>query len=325
MTSKERVVAAIEFKKPDRIPLNIRFVPAFYFKHGKKVEELIARYPPDLFDPNFTPKWEPDKVDPRYLPGRFTDEWGSVWHSNDPGYQGRVERYALDDWSRLDKFVAPKPEANCPWAGVPDKFCVGIGGNFFHRVCYLRNMEKVMMDIHDGAPEIYRLRDILLEYFIQQTTLGASKDVDAIWFLDDFGTQQSLLMSPAMWRKFIRPVYEKLFAICKAKGKYIFFHSDGFIIDLIDDLIEMGLDVLNCQVSMIGLDKLAERFRGRLTFWGEFSWQSMVPYGTPDEIRAEAQRMAKTLGTPEGGFIGLAQGDSLTPLANFEAMLSAWS
>ncbi len=325
MTSKERVLAAIQFRKPDRVPVSVRFIPAVYLAHGAKLEELLARYPPDLLDPVFPRRWDPDKVDPRYMPGRFTDEWGSVWYGTHAGYQGRVARYALDDWRSLDGFVPPKPEANCPWAGIPDKFCVAIGANFFHRMCYLRSMEKVLMDIHDVVPEIYRLRDILLEHFIQQTRLGAAQEVDGVWFLDDFGTQRSLLMSPAMWRRFIRPVYEKLFAICKSMRKLIFFHSDGFIIDLIDDLIDMGVDVLNCQATMIGLERLAERFRGRLTFWGEFSWQSMVPYGTPDEIRAEAMKMANTLGTSEGGFIGLAQGDGLTPLPNLEAMMTAWS
>ncbi len=329
MTARERVIAAIRFQNPDRCPMDVTLMPAAFLVHGQRLVDLLARHPTDIERPDSHPSslrgWDPDSLDPRYKLGLFKDEWGSTWENTNLGYQGRVQSYALDDWEALDSFVLPPiPEGVAPRRDS-DRFRLAAGGNFFHRMCFLRSMDKVLMDIADGAPEIYRLRDLLLDFFRRQVERECAKDVDGIWFWDDFGSQRQLMMSPRLWRSFIRPVYEELFSVCRAARKYIFFHSCGFIVSIIDDLIKMGLDALNSQVFLMGPELLGEKFRGRLTFWGDMCWRTTVPHGTPDDIRAAAARMKQCLATPSGGLIGVAQMDGETPFENIKAGLTAWN
>ena len=134
-----------------------------------------------------------------------------------------------------------------------------------------------------------------------------------------------MFIPPGMWRAFFKPAYAELFRICKEAGKFIFFHSDGYILEIIEDFIELGVDALNCQVWCMGPEVLGEKFRGRITFWGEINRQFTLPHGTPDDIRAAAAKMKEHLATPAGGLIGQGEIDGLTPLENVEALLTAWN
>ena len=104
----------------------------------------------------------------------------------------------------------------------------------------------------------------------------------------------------------------------------VFFHSDGYILEIIPDLIEAGVDALNAQVWCMGVERLAERFAGRLCFWGELDRQTLLPHGTPAEIHQAARQMMAHLARPSGGLIGQGEAGVDVPLANIEAMLSAW-
>ncbi len=329
MTSKERVIAAITFKGPDRIPIDIWPVPASFKNHGKNLEELFEKYPIDFVHPNWPTKWDPENLEPTFKPGRYTDEWGVVWECKKEGYSGMDMGHPLEDWRKLKNFKPPAHE----WLTVsyddtfnnPDKFCLGVGSILFHRMCFVRGMENLLMDLIDEAPEVYQLRDMMLEYFAKQISSLAKTDVDGVIFFDDWGSQSQLLIPPGLWRSFFKPVYRELFAVCKQAGKFIFFHSDGYIIEIIEDLIEMGVDVLNCQVWCMDPEILGKKFRGKITFWGEIDRQSTIPLGNPDDIRAAAAKMKEYLATPAGGLIGQSEIDSLTPLENIEALLTAWN
>ena len=329
MTSKERVIAAITFNGPDRIPIDVWQVPASFKRYSKDLERLFEKYPIDFVHPNWPTKWDPENLDPTFKLGRHTDEWGVVWENKNEGYSGIDKRHPLEDWSKMKTFRCPAHE----WLTVsyddssrdPNKFCLAVGSIFFHRMCFLRGMENLMMDLMDGAPEVYQLRDMLLEYFTQQVSSLTKTDVDGIIFFDDWGAQNQLLIPPSLWRSFFKPVYRELFAICREAHKFIFFHSDGYITEIIEDFIEMGVHALNCQVWCMGPEILGERFRGRITFWGEIDRQSTIPHGSPDDIRAAVAMMKEHLCTPDGGLIGQAEIDGLTPFENIEALLTAWN
>ena len=329
MTSKERVIAAIRFKGPDRIPIDIWPVPASFKRHGKSLEELFEKYPIDFVHPNWPAKWDPETLDPTFKTGRYTDEWGVLWECKKAGYSGMDIGHPLDDWNKLKIFKPPAHE----WLTVsyddsssdPNKFCLGVGSIFFHRMCVLRGMENLMMDLMDDTSEVYQLRDMLLEYFGQQVSSLAKTNVDGIIFFDDWGAQSQLLIPPRVWRSFFKPVYKKLFSICKKAGKFIFFHSDGYIMEIIEDFIEMGVDALNCQVWCMGPETLGKKFRGRITFWGEINRQITIPHGSPNDICVAAAKMKEHLATPSGGLIGQSEIDDLTPLENIEVLLTVWN
>ena len=329
MTSRERVIAAITFKTPDRIPVDIWPVPASFKRHGEDLEALFGEYPIDFVHPNWLTKWDPENLEPTFRKGTYTDEWGVVWECLEEGYSGMDVGHPLADWKALDNLEPPAHE----WLTVSyndskrdeRKFCLAVGSVLWHRMCFLRGMGNLMMDLIDGVPEVYRLRDMLLEYFGGQLSALAKSSVDGVIFFDDWGGQKQLLIPPDLWRSFFKPAYRQLFDICKEAGKYIFFHSDGYIVDIIEDLIELGVDALNSQVWCMGPEALGERVRGRITFWGEINRQTTLPRGTPDDVRREAATLKEHLATPQGGLIGQGEIDGLTPLGNIEALFTAWN
>jgi len=122
----------------------------------------------------------------------------------------------------------------------------------------------------------------------------AKTDVDALWFMDDWGAQKSLLVSPKTWIEFFKPLYKDYIDIAHSHGKKIFMHSDGYILDIIPHLIELGLDALNSQIFCMGVENLRQ-FRGKITFWGEIDRQYLLPRGTAQEIQDAVRRVHENL------------------------------
>jgi len=150
-------------------------------------------------------------------------------------------------------------------------------------------------------------------------------DVDAVGFTEDWGTQISLLISPELWRAMFRPVYKKLFDKIKSAGKFVFFHTDGYILDIYPDLIELGADAINSQIWCMGVENVAEIGAGKVTFWGELDRQGFLPFGSPADVRAGAELMKKLLFVNGGGLIGQGEIGPDVPLENIKAMLSCWN
>ncbi len=103
MTSRERVTAAIKFKGPDRIPVDLWTLPAVYLKHGKRVDELLEKHPIDFVHS----KWNPEEMEARFRTGKYEDEWGCIWENKREGYFGLVVRHPLEDYRMLRKFEPP--------------------------------------------------------------------------------------------------------------------------------------------------------------------------------------------------------------------------
>ena len=132
-------------------------------------------------------------------------------------------------------------------------------------------------------------------------------DVDMIKIGDDLGSEQSLLMSPAMYRRILKPIHADYVAFIRSRTRAkVFFHTDGDVFDLLDDLAEIGVDVVNpIQTSagrMADLAALKRRYDGRLVFCGAIDTQRVLPTGTPDEVRREVARVIDILG-PGGGYM----------------------
>jgi uroporphyrinogen decarboxylase len=327
MTSRELVSRTLRFENAGRIPRSLWILPSAYMAHGQSLVELLKRYPLDI---NPRPPVVPE-LSASYRKGTFKDEWGSVWLNLQDGIAGEVKEPALASWSGLGKFMAPPAWTDDDTQFVmerheraPDAFTHIVAGSFFERMQYLRGTEQLYMDLIDQPQEILRLRDIIMDYLQRRVEKCLKQPCDAIHFADDWGSQRSLLISPALWREFFKPCYARLFAQVHRAGKFVFMHSDGFIMDIIEDLIEVGVNALNCQVWAMGPDRVGARFRGRITFWGELNRQTTVPHGTPDDIRAAIRVMKNNLGTPGGGLIAQSEVDNLTPLSNIEAILQQW-
>jgi len=132
-------------------------------------------------------------------------------------------------------------------------------------------------------------------------------NVDIIKIGDDLGTQESLLMSPDMYRQVLKPIHADWVDFIKARtDAKLFFHTDGDVFPLIDDFVDMGIDILNpIQTSagkMSNIEELASRYGSKIVFCGAIDTQRILPHGTPDEVRAEVRRVIDILG-PTGGYM----------------------
>ncbi len=180
----------------------------------------------------------------------------------------------------------------------------------FERAFAMQGLEQFLMNLAvepDFAEALLRAITerckVLMGHFLDE--LG--DDVDMIKIGDDLGTEQSLLMSPAMYRRILKPIHADYIAFIRQRTKAkVFFHTDGDVFDLLDDLVEIGVDILNPVQSGSGkLSNLAEvkrRYGTNLAFCGAIDTQHVLPTGTPEEVRAEVRRAIGTLG-PGGGYL----------------------
>ena len=273
MNSRERIRRAVTFQNPDRLPIDLWTLPAVWARYGTRLSELLQRYPIDFGVSGHRVLWEDEQ---QYQPGVWTDPWGVGWLNAHAGMFAQPKHYPLADLSQLDTYRPPSHLLGEGYKDVDatirrtreegeqgDKFIAGAGIRLFERLQWLRGMDNLLMDLAEDNPAIYRLRDLVHEFNMQDLRHALSHDFDAISFSDDWGAQDRLLISPRLWRRFFAPCYREMFAEIKRAGKFVFFHSDGYILEIIGDLLELGVDALNSQVWCMGVEQVA-LFAGRI-------------------------------------------------------------
>ncbi|MFA6450940.1 MAG: uroporphyrinogen decarboxylase family protein [bacterium] len=333
MTSRERVIKAIKFEQPDLIPVDYWILPAVYLKYGDRFTALLNEYPKDF----------PDALDvdaenicpPSHRKGEYTDCFGSVWRQEHDGFLGQVVKYPLEELSAIKKYQFPEPNEregeisllqirNIVSKVKPLNRFVSVDSiRTFERMHFLRGMEDVMMDLAYQRDEFFMLLEKTVEWNIahMRLVLEDQKDgVDGIWFSDDWGSQSSLLINPVMWRKIFKPVYKKMFDTVKEYGKFVLFHSDGYIMEIIGDLIEIGADVLNCQMKILNAVALSSQFAGKITFHTDLDRQHILPYGTKKDIVDHVKDAIDNLGGLGGGLILNAELGPDMPFENIETL-----
>jgi uroporphyrinogen decarboxylase len=195
--------------------------------------------------------------------------------------------------------------------------------NLFERMQALRGFDTLMYDLAENRREVLELRDRIVHILRLVVERWLEADIDAVAFGDDWGTQKHIMIDPDLWRRVFRPAYEYLFEPVRQAGKSIRFHSDGMVLPIVPDLIELGVDILNVQQNLIGLQRL-QAFRGRVCFQTYLDSQRILPYGTPEAVRCHVRDVFDALGTPRGGVIGYAAIGPDVPPRNVEAMYAAF-
>jgi uroporphyrinogen-III decarboxylase len=180
------------------------------------------------------------------------------------------------------------------------------------------------MDLGYDPKEFRTLLEMVRDFYRQEVSGWASSDVDGVFLMDDWGSNESLLISPDQWRAVFKPVYKDFCDIIHGAGKHVFFHSDGHIASIYEDLIEIGVDALNSQLFCMDIENLARQHKGRLTFWGEVDRQSILPFGTQDEVRAAVRRVRSALDDGTGGVIAQCEWGKDNSRENVEAVFEAW-
>ena len=227
------------------------------------------------------------------------DVFGVVWDRSVDKDIGAVKGQVLPE-PTLAGYTFPDPHDPRFFADIPDRIAryeerfrvFQIGFSLYERAWTLRGMENLMIDFLDHPQFVQALFNAIAEYNIAQVEKALAYDIDAVYFGDDWGQQRGLQMGPRLWRKFIYPVLQRMYAVVRDAGKYVFIHSCGDVDELFDDLIAIGLNCFNpFQPEVMDVFSLLKRYRGRLTFHGGLSTQRTLPYGSVDDVRRETQQL----------------------------------
>ncbi|MAE59784.1 MAG: methyltransferase [Planctomycetaceae bacterium] len=325
MTPRQRVINALRFEPVDQIPIENEF-------EG----ELQTKYPSDVAYPPFT--YPPGKSRGEAYANRpYTDIWGCIWEAAEDGVCGEVKHAPLShDWSGLKTFTPPWEILDGadlsqvdPACSATDKFTIAMWSampNPFERMQHLRGPEQLYMDLAYLEPPLYQLRDMVHAYFMKQMQLWVNTRVDAVHIVDDWGSQQSLLIDPDLWRAFFKPLYKDYCDLARDHGKFVLMHSDGYIADIIPDLIEIGVNAVNAQLFCMPIEHLAEQFAGRICFWGEIDRQTLLTTATPQQVRQAVRRVAHAfLANHRTGVVGQCFWGKGHRPENIEAVYDEWS
>lgn len=252
---------------------------------------------------------KPLYADPAIFGPTARDEWGVEWTTNaiDRGSPDGhpITKPDLSDYTWPDPTKEYRVEDIGPFCEAnKSHYRVVFTGDLWERATFMRGMEPLLYDIVDN-PEFVRslLRGIADYVLAMMTTLFTRFDFECIALSDDYGTQRGMLMSPDTWREFIKPLLREIYGLAKKHNRRVFHHTCGHVVPIIPDLIEVGLDILHpIQPEAMDILHLKKEFGRDLTFCGGLRTQDLLPYGTPEDVRAEVRRLKAEMGRG-GGYI----------------------
>jgi uroporphyrinogen decarboxylase len=188
-------------------------------------------------------------------------------------------------------------------------------------------MEDMLMDFVEAPRKAHAILERITQVNLVMIRNLTAAGADIIHLGDDVGTQHGMMMSPAVWREFLKPRLAREFEAAKEMNPDVmtFYHSDGRITDIIPDLIEIGLDILNpVQPECVDPVEMKQTYGDKLAFWGTIGTQTTMPFGTPDDVRDTVKAMVDKVGY-DGGLV-LAPTHVLepeVPWANIDAFVEA--
>jgi len=309
MMRKERVQTAIQHQQTDIVPYNIELTggvltrvadylgiekASFSDYAGNHIEKASYNIGGSYIDVGF-----------------FRDEFGVLWNRSGQDKDiGVIEQTILKEPS-LKGYEFPEPDVEQIKAKTEkllgngkDTFKFGkIGMTYFERAWSLRGMENLLMDFHLHPDFVHELFENILQYNLKIIDTALQYDIDGLYFGDDYGQQNGLIMSPKMWRKFIKPGLKQMFEKVKEGTKVASLHCCGNISELFGDLIDIGLDMYQTvQPEIYDLKELKNDYGKDLTFWGAIGTQQTLPFVSPGELK-DIVRQTIDIMQVNGGYI----------------------
>ena len=325
MNPKERVRVALSFEEPDRVPVSADYVPEI----GKKLSQRVEDKEMDVgvamgndmaitthgFAASYYLKEEPE----------YYDEWGCKWKyfRNPSGSYTEVIERPLEDEKKLNLYKIPDPyneKRYEPSRQIIEKYgkdywIVGaIPCTIFEVSWGLRGLDKFIMDMVSNKDFAHTLMDKVMEFPLVAGKKLIELGVDMLWTGDDVGMQTGMIISPVLWREYLKPRYAKLYSEFKKFNPRIkiAYHSCGNCEVILEEMHEIGLDVINpIQPGAMDPAHIKKRYGKKLALWGTLDEQNILPFGTSEEVKAEVKRLIKSC-APGGGFI-------LAPAHNIQA------
>jgi uroporphyrinogen decarboxylase len=346
MNSRERVMAALRHELPDRVPVDLGSTavssihqrannalksllgveadePVHDVVQGLVVpdERILQRFGVDLRRVALRPPSNVAAFLPSGNEDTYRDEWGIRRQRTE--LYCEIVGHPLADAKVEDLRYYPWPDPHDPArvAGLTEEaqrlyeetdyalVADFLGGGLFEQALWMRGFERFMMDLVGDEPFATALLDTLLELYIEFYAVyleAVGPYVQIVAVGDDLGMQTVPLISPALYRRLIKPRHKELYDFIHSRTEAkIMHHTCGSVFPLVQDLIDVGVDILNpIQTSAQGMDPAAlkREFGERLVFHGGIDVQQILPFATPDRVREEVKRIAAILGQG-GGYI----------------------
>jgi uroporphyrinogen decarboxylase len=342
MTSKERMHTALAHEEPDRVPMDFWMTPEIRDRltaetGHKDAWEMKVALGHDCLTAFV------GLVASFYLSddARYVDPWGITWarmsYADGKGsYTEMVGHPLAGDDSLLASYRAPDPDEPRQYEetamlirrfGRTHSIVGGVLCSAFEGPWYLRGMDQFLQDMLINKDYAHALTDLVADFHLKAGLNLVRMGCDILLAGDDVGTQDRMLISPELFREYIKPRYGRMYAAYKKANPdlKIAAHICGFVEPVIDDLVEVGLDILN-PVQPLSMDpaRLKKRYGKRLSFWGAVDDQMVMPFGSPAEVEAEVRLRLRQL-APGGGYI-LCPSHNVqptTPMENIHAYYRA--
>ena len=346
MEHRERVITTLKRKgKPDKVPFEISwgaFTPRLMKTFREKTGSDLS--PDEYFDfdtryvmPDPTVKKTDFSVffDEKPDPETTFNEWGY-------GFVPTLYDIPHYKYHTLSKFETVKQIQDYPWPDLGDEYRYTevakkvkeyhqrgypVNGEvyqtIFETAWLLRGMEQLFMDFYVNEELIHEIFEIMTDIRVQQATNFAKAGVDIIRFGDDIVSQTGRLMDKAIYDKFFKWRMKKIFLAAKDVNPdiLIFYHCCGKVEDVIDDLIETGIEIINpIQPECNNLRMINEKYKDKLSFWGAIGIQSVLTKGSPSDVRSKVRETIDILGK-DGGYV-LAPAHILDPSVPWENVMA---
>jgi uroporphyrinogen decarboxylase len=342
MTPQERVLTTLNRKTPDRVPAVlygevVGYVPAI---RDLLKEKCLGKSPLEYFGFDITSfslvetRIHRDKQ--MYFPedeNIFIDEWGIGRRSgNFMHYHEIVHPLKNCSESEIHSFQFPDLDQDYRYNGIGEKIseihkqglaCAYFAGSIFETAWQLRGLQQLYQDVMTNSSVADFLLDSITDIVADSARHLAQLDLDLLILGDDIAMQTGMMMSLDMWRQIFKP---RLMNVIRAAKEIkpdilIFYHSDGNVWKAIPDLIDAGVEVLNpVQPECMNPAKVKKEFGDRLSFFGTISVQNTMPFGSPDDVRAEVKYRMETIGK-NGGLL-LAPAHVLQPNTPWENIIA---
>lgn len=308
MTRLERVQQVLRHEKVDRFPTQANFTKVMRKKIADHLSvsdsEVDNRFDNHLLRVDLTQH------------SSSLDWWGVGFDTREEGYF--IKNHPMADTTDLSGFLWPDPDEpgllreaetavnTVQEAGSESRpFIIpNLGFALFERAWSLRGMEQFMMDLALDEVWCEELLERITHIQVRLAERYVEAGVDGGYFGDDLGAQKGLLFSPEVWRRLFKPRLKRMFRVFTDAGLPVIMHSDGDIMEIIPDLIDIGLSCLNpCQPEVLDHRRLKREFGNSLSFYGGLSTQGTLPRGKPEEVRAAATECINVLGADGTGLI----------------------
>ena len=307
--NREWLERTLAHEECDAVPYNFLFSPralrAMEDHYGKDFLDSLS-FPIRMGSPlGRKPLYaDPDKYGPT-----IQDDYGVVWTTN-PIDRGAPIGPCITE-STLKGYTFPDPTQEWRFQDL-GAWCARNDGHYrilwvgalWEQATFMRGMEGLLLDVALHPAFVEALLDGIANWVLKTTEILLARfPFECIAVSDDYGTQRAMIISPADWRRFIKPRLKQIYALAKRQGRACFHHSCGHIIPVIPDLIEIGLDILHpIQPEAMDIARLKKEFGKDLTFCGGVRTQDFLPRASPDEVRQEVRRLKREMGRG-GGYI----------------------